>query len=146
MTAAGRAGRERVNAFPIDGRYLFKHYFEGQSVFARLKRYYNNQQYRFEVPAEEFESIQSFLADHGYALIEIEPDAIDEYAVAVKQYTSHPENIFKRSVLQRSTDGYNCFLMTDRTAVEEAVDAGAMPVPATELTPVFTSTTDEKTP
>ncbi|MFB6212127.1 MAG: hypothetical protein ABEI76_11385 [Halobacteriales archaeon] len=144
MTGAGRAGRERVNAFPIDGRYLFKYYFEGQSVFARLKRYYNNRQYRFEVPAAEFETVRSFLADHGYALVEVEPDRLDEYAVAVKQYTAHPENIFKESVLQRTADGYNCFLMTDHTAVEAALEAGAVPVTNTDLVPVFApSTTDD---
>ena len=43
----------------------------------------------------------------------------------VKKYTTHPENIFKASVLQRSVNDYNCFLLTDQTAVEQAVIQGA---------------------
>jgi hypothetical protein len=47
--------------------------------------------------------------------------AVEEYVVVVRKYTEHPGNIFKQSVIQRSIPKYNCFLMTDQTAVEEAV-------------------------
>lgn len=97
--------------FEIDETYLFKHYFDGEDVFSRLKRYYNNQHYRFEVPAEALEDLRSFLAEHGYGLVVI--DAVGEFAIVVKKYTVHSENIFKGSVLHRSVDGYNAFLMTD---------------------------------
>jgi len=115
--------RERVNAFQVGERYLFKHYFEGAAVFQRLEEYYNNQQYRFEVPPGEFEAVQSFLSAHGYELTVV--DFPEEFVVVVEKYTDHPENIFKASVMQRSADGYNCFLVTDRAAVEQAVSDGA---------------------
>jgi hypothetical protein len=92
-------------------------------VFAQLKTYYNNQQYRFEVPPTEFDRIQAFLDDHGYGLVVV--DALDAFVVVVTEYMAHPDNIFKASVIQRSVDDYNCFLMTDQVAVEQAVHEGA---------------------
>ena len=122
MEGFHRAGTERVNVFRIEDTYLFKHYFEGQEVFDRLKEYYNNQQYRFEVPAEEFEAVQDFLSQHGYGLATVDP--VEEFAVVIQKYTAHPDGIFKNSVMHRSVNGYNCFLMTDQNAVEEAVADG----------------------
>lgn len=123
MAAFRRASHERVNVFEVDDRYLFRHYFDGEEVFDRLKRYYNNRQYRFEVPPEEFDDLRSFLAERGYGLVVV--DVPEEFAVVVRKYTAHPENIFKESVIQRSVDGHNCFLMTDREAVDLAVRDGA---------------------
>jgi hypothetical protein len=131
MVAFRRASHEQVNVFEVDELYLFKHYFDGEDVFDRLKRYYNNQQYRFEVPPDEFEDLQAFLAEHGYGLVVV--DVLPEFVVVFKKYTDHPENIFKTSVIQRSVDGYNCFLLTDRDAVDRAVDAGATRLPETGL-------------
>lgn len=124
MAEFHRAGHERVNVFPVEERYLFKHYFEGEDVFDRLKQYYNNQQYRFEVPPSDFENLQEFLVSHGYALVVV--DAVEEFVVVVRKYTQHPENIFKDSVMHRSTGDFNCFLMTDQEAVDRAIDAGAI--------------------
>lgn len=131
MGAFRRASHEQVNVFEVDELYLFKHYFDGEDVFDRLKPYYNNQQYRFEVPPDEFEDLRAFLAEHGYGLVVV--DVLPEFVVVVKKYTDHPENIFKTSVIQRSVDGYNCFLLTDRDAVDRAVDAGATRLPETGL-------------
>lgn len=124
MVEFRRPSDERVNVFEVDEHYLFKHYFNGKEVFDRLRPYYNNQQYRFEVPADDFEALRSFLADHDYELAVV--DSLPEYVVVVKQYTAHPENIFKASVIQRQTDGYNCFLLADQDAVEQATREGAV--------------------
>ena len=131
MGAFRRASHEQVNVFEVDELYLFKHYFDGEDVFDRLKPYYNNQQYRFEVPPDEFEDLQAFLAEHGYGLVVV--DVLTGFVVVVEKYTDHPENIFKTSVIQRSVDGYNCFLLTDRDAVDRAVGAGATRLPETSL-------------
>lgn len=130
MAGFRRANQEQVNAFRINGEYLFKHYFEGDDVFARLRNYYNHNQYRFEVPVEDFEEIKSFLSDHGYGLTTVY--AVEEYVVVVRKYTEHPGNIFKQSVIQRSIPKYNCFLMTDQGAVEEAVGKTSSAKPLTE--------------
>ncbi|MFW6376531.1 MAG: hypothetical protein ACOC0F_01015 [archaeon] len=131
MSEFRRASHARVNVFEVDGTYLFKHYFEGEAVFDRLKPYYDNQAYRFEVPPDEFPGLRTFLADNGYGLVVV--DAVDEFAVVVRQYTAHPDNIFKESVVQRRVGDYNCFLMTDQEAVEAAVDDGATRLTATGL-------------
>lgn len=131
MAGFSRAGNERVNAFPVDDNYLVKHYFETDDVFHRLKRYYNNHQYRFEIPVEEFTDVRSFLENYGYDLIEVE--LIDEYIVVVKKYTDHPDNIFKISVMQRSVDNYNCFLIKDKASVEQMCNSGAVQFGKTDL-------------
>ena len=135
MVAFRRASHERVNVFEVDGTYLFKHYFEGEDVFARLKQYYNNQHYRFEVPAEDFDGIRAFLDEHGCGLVVV--TALEEFAVVVRKYTAHPENIFKASVLQRSVNDYNCFLLTEQTAVDQAVTQGATRLTETSLANPF---------
>lgn len=119
----GPAGPERVNAFPVDGRYLVRHYFDGDRLFARIGRYYDNQQYRFEIPADEFADVRGFLADRGYRLVVV--DDPTPYLVAVRKYTAHPDGIFKNAVAQRSQGDHNVFLLTDEDAVEDAVAADA---------------------
>jgi hypothetical protein len=123
MAEFRRASHEQVNVFEVDDIYLFKHYFDNEEVFDRLKQYYNNQQYRFEVPPDEFEDLHSFLEEHCYGLVVV--DVLEAFVVVVKVYTAHPDNIFKASVIQRTVDGYNCFLLTDQMAVEQAVQNGA---------------------
>lgn len=126
-----RASEERVNAFRVDEAYLFKHYFEGETIFDRLKRYYDNQQYRFEIPEDDFEEVQAFLADHGYALVEVDDPAA--FTVVVEKYTDHPENIFKDSVLHQGGPDHNVFVMKDRVAVEQAELNGATRITETDL-------------
>lgn len=114
---------ERVNTFPIDDTMLFKHYFDGDEVFQRLKPYYNGTQYRFEVPVDEFDSLRRFLREHGYVLTVV--DSPTEFYVVVRQYSDHPDGIFKDSIRHESIEGHNCFLMKDRDAVESVVARGA---------------------
>lgn len=135
MPGFHRASEAAVNVFRVDETYLFKHYFDGDEVFDRLKHYYNNQHYRFEIPAEDFEEISEFLQEHGYALVEVEN--IEEFVVVVEKYTEHPDNIFKASVMQRGDADYNVFLMKDQVAVEDAVHNGATRVTDTDLAVPF---------
>ncbi len=114
---------ERVNAFPIGDYYLFRHYFENETIFERLKPHYNNQEYRFEVPVHRFDQVRAFLRDRGYELREV--DEFEPFAVVVEQYTAHPENIFNAAVLHRSVSGYNVFLLRDRDSVETVIRQGA---------------------
>lgn len=123
MSQGTTVDRERVYVFEIDNRYLFKYYFDGEAVFHRLADFYNNQQYRFEVPEGDFEPLAEFLGDNGYDLKVV--DSIAEFVVLVEKYTAHPDNIFKESVMQRSEGKYNFFLMTDTVAVDRAVHSGA---------------------
>lgn len=132
MTGARtRDTRSPVNAFRLADDYYVRHYFEGEAVFERLRRYYEHDQYRFVVPASEYDGVRRFLADHGYRLREVTD--LERYTVVVRQYTAHPENIFKEAVDHRSRDGYNLFLLKDRAAVESAVADGATRLRESEL-------------
>jgi hypothetical protein len=123
MSSGDEASRVAVNAFPIGGRMLMKQYFDGDEVFDRLQPYYNGTQYRFEVPAAEFDSLRRFLYERGYDVGVV--DLLEPYYVVVPQYSEHPGGIFKSSVHHQAVDGYNCFLLADRDAVEAAVREGA---------------------
>lgn len=127
--------QERVYVFPVENQYVFKHYFDGEEVFNQLKRFYNNHQYCFEVPGGEFESLKDSLADYGYALKVVED--VDEFVIVVEKYTSHPDNIFKSSVIQRGDSEYNFFLMADPVAVEQAALQGGTRLTETDLVSPF---------
>lgn len=133
MTGARtREAGSRVNAFRLGDTYYFRHYFEGEAVFARLRRYYENEHYRFAVPARQFDGVRRFLREHGYAVREVAEH--ERYTVVVRKYSAHPENIFKEAVDQRSRDGYNVFLLKDEAAVESAVAQGATRLRDADLT------------
>lgn len=53
-------------------------------------------------------------------------DAPEAFVVVVEQYTDHPEGILKQTVSKRSFAGYNCFLLADQAAVEEAKHGGVI--------------------
>lgn len=112
-----------VNVFRVGDRYLFRHFFDGDDVFARLKPFYESQEYRFAVPASRFDQVRAFLADRGYDLRVV--DDPGAFAVACRKYRSHPGNVFKASVLQRSAGDYTVFVLRDRDSVETAVRQGA---------------------
>lgn len=125
---------ESVNAFPIDGRYLFAGYFEEQ-LFGRLRPYYNPDRYRFEVPNGEFEALRADLEAAGYDISVVE--ATEKFVVAVEMYTAHPENVFEESVAQREHEGHNCFLMTDQYALARAVSEGGTRLTDIEMSNPF---------
>lgn len=131
MSPDDPADGQRVNAFRVGESYLFKHYFEGETLFSVLKRYYNGNQYRFEVPADRFYGVQAVCRRYAYDLAPVEDN--DPYAVLVRKYTAHPDDIFKQSVLQRDAGDFNCFLLRDEAAVERAVADGAVRLTATDV-------------
>lgn len=114
----------QVNAFPMGDIVLIRHYFESEGVFALLSPYYNEREFRFEVPRTEFESVREAASARGTELTPIE-DAT-AFAVVVKKYREHPETVFSESVAQFSADGYNVFVMKNSEAVDTAVDEGAI--------------------
>jgi len=114
--------RERINLFAVDDRYLFKQYFEQDDVFAELRRYYNEDEYRFEVPKDAFSEVQELLREHFYDPVVV--DDPEQFCVVYPKYADHPDVLFKASVLQRSTGDYHVFLMKDQLSVEQAVKNG----------------------
>lgn len=139
MAEFRRAGTEQVNVFWVDETYVFKGYFDSDKIWSRLKQFYNNQQYRFEIPPDEFGWVRSLLEEHGYGPVVV--DEVPEFVVVVKKYTNHPENVFKASVMHRSVDQFNCFLVKDQAEMERLIQEGATPITETGLENPFTSET-----
>jgi hypothetical protein len=123
--------REQINVFELDDTYLFKQFFDRDEVFDALRPYYNESEYRFEVPADEFSEVQDLLEEHFFDLTVV--DDPDPFCVVKQKYTEHPDVLFKASVLQRERADYNVFLMKDQLSVEQAVTNGATRLADTDL-------------
>ena len=116
--------------FKIDDEYLFSHYFDQQDVFDDLQEYYNDNAYRFEVPAAEFDTVSNRLEDAYFepaVVTELEP-----YCVVIDKYDEHAE-ILKNSVANWERGGKRFFLMKDDLAVKEAVERGATLISETDF-------------
>lgn len=127
--------RTEINLFEIEGRYLFKHYFEQDELFAELRRYYNEADYRFEVPPDAFDEVQDLLHDQFYEPMVV--DDLERFCVVHRKYAEHPDVLFKASVLQRTQGDYHVFLMKDQLSVEQAVNSGADRLGAADVDMVF---------
>lgn len=122
--------REPIYAFQPEDTYLFKHYFERTDIFSKLQEYYNGDEYRFEVPQDEFPAVSEYLEDNYYELIIVED--IDEFTVVKEEYTEHSA-ILRNSVMNWSRRGYNFFVMKDPLSVDQAVEQGATRIEDTDL-------------
>ncbi len=125
------AQQDMIPLFEIEGTYYFKHYFEDDDIFNRLTQFYDNDEYRFEVPENDLETVGNILQDGNKTPRLI--DDPDEYVVVRQKYTRHPDILFKQSVLKRDTPDNNLFLMKDKTAVEAAITNGATALAETDL-------------
>lgn len=130
MVAFHRAGRERINVFPVGGGFRFRHYLS-EEAFGELRSYYRRYEYRFEVPAERVDEVRTVLERHGYDPVVV--DDFSSFAVVKRKYSTHPDVLFSAAVAHRSADRFNAFLLKDRESVQEAVEGGATPLTETDL-------------
>lgn len=130
MVAEFEGDADPIYVFEIDNTYLFKQYFEHEDLFRELRDYYNDEQYRFEVPATEFDDVRELLGDYFYEPVTVEE--FGEFCVVKEQYTAHAE-ILRNAVETWSRHGHNFFLMKDPLAVDQAVEQGAERVEETEF-------------
>ena len=114
----------RINAFAVGEEYLFRRYFERDDLFRQLAEYYDRDAYRFAVPEAEFEGVSELLANEGFEPIAV--DDLEPFCVVKERYTKHAD-ILRDSVAHWQRRGYNFFLLPDVSAVETAVEAGAIP-------------------
>ena len=127
--------REQVNLFRVEDRYLFKQYFDQDKVFTALRDYYNQDDYRFEVPPDAVEEVKQVLREHMFEPVVV--DAPAEFCVVYPKYTDHPDVLFKAAVLQRSKRDKHLFLLKDQLSVEQAVNNGATRLADTDLDTPF---------
>lgn len=131
-TDMGNSARSRdpIYVFEIGGEYLFSHYFYRSDTFSELRMYYNDDEYRFEIPDNDFPRVLELLEQDHYEPIRVED--IAAFAVVKEQSTEH-KDILRNSVVNESRDGYNFFVMKSPQAVTEAVEQGATRLKATDL-------------
>lgn len=119
---------EPITVFRVGDDYLFAHYFDRKDVFRDLREYYDDDAYRFEIPADEFEAVRERLREAYYEPVVVEE--LEPYCVVKEQYTEHAD-ILRNAVASWERDGQLFFLMKDELAVEQAVQRGATPVEET---------------
>ncbi|MFB6299360.1 MAG: hypothetical protein ABEH65_03795 [Halobacteriales archaeon] len=123
---------EPINVFKIDDQYLFTHYFDRTDLFDQLRPYYNDEEYRFEVPADDFETVRTHLTEEYF-----DPRVIEDpepYCVVKEMYTEHAA-ILRDSVAHWERAGHLFFLMKDELAVKEALEQGATHISETDFVP-----------
>jgi hypothetical protein len=123
-------GAEPLTVFEVGDEYLFAHYFDRQDVFDDLRDYYNDDAYRFEVPADEFGEVRERLEDAYF-----EPRVVTDlqpYCVVIEKYEEHAK-ILKSSVANWERKGHRFFLMKGELAVKEAIERGATPISETDF-------------
>lgn len=119
-----------IYVFELNDRYCFKHYFDAGQVFDELRGYYVGDEYRFEVPVDEFDAVAATLWDYGF-----EPTLVDDpepFCVVIAQYEQHAA-ILKESVANWTRRDHRFFLMRSPFAVEQALERGATRVAETEF-------------
>lgn len=121
---------EELTVFKVDDEYLFSQYFDQQDVFEDLRDYYNDDAYRFEVPADEFENVRERLEDAYFNPVVV--TNLEPYCVVIDKYDEHAE-ILKQSVANWERSGNRFFLMKDELAVKEAVERGATRISETDF-------------
>jgi hypothetical protein len=120
---------EQITVFVVDDEYLFSHYFTREDLFEQLSEYYNEEAYRFEIPADKFEAVREQLADEYIKFVVVED--LEAYCVIKDKYTEHAD-ILRDSVLHWERDGQLFFVMKDELSVKEAIERGATPIADTE--------------
>jgi hypothetical protein len=123
------ADATEISAFEVEDAdlYIFSQYFDQEEVFSELREYYNSEQYRFEVPTDEMDRIESFLDEYFYDLNRVAPDAIEPFCVVKEKYTDHAD-ILRNSVYHTSQGSNTVFVMQDQLSAERAAEQGATPL------------------
>jgi len=121
---------EEITVFPIEDEYWFSHYFDRTDLFETLREYYNEDAYRFEIPAEAFEEVREDLAEEYIDLVVVKD--LDSYCVVIEQYTEYGD-ILRDSVAHWERQGHVFFLLKDDLSVREAVEHGATRLTETDF-------------
>jgi hypothetical protein len=114
--------KEEIKAFEIDDSYLFKTHFDEEQLFKQLKKYYNRDKYRFEIPEEKLIQVQNTLDNYFYTLsIESTPE---DYCIVLDS-TADSSTALKNSVLRTQRQQQDILVMKDNLSAKQALRHGA---------------------
>ena len=115
--------REKINLFKIGRVWCFKHFFDDKELFRELYDYYNQDQYRFELPTVgERNKIIKYLERKGFEIALIED--LSNYTVTLEIFKKYAP-LLRNSIDHIVKGNIRIFVMNDMAAVEEAIAAGA---------------------
>ncbi|WP_273837507.1 hypothetical protein [Halococcus sp. PRR34] len=123
------ADTTEINAFEVEDAnlYIFSQYFDRDEVFNELREWYDSEQYRFEVPTDEIERVETFLDEYFYEVTRVAADDIEPFCVVKEKYTDHAD-ILRNSVYHTGRGRNTVFVMQDRLSAEQAVEQDATPL------------------
>lgn len=121
---------EKITAFDIGNTYLFTAYFDENQLFNQLKKYYNKDKYRFNVPGEDLREVQETLDNHFYELVI--KDSPEEYCVVATEETDS-NTLLSNSVMRKQRRNHDIYLMKDKLSLRQAVERGAIRVEKSEV-------------
>jgi hypothetical protein len=114
--------QEEIPTFRLNGRYLFKQYFDNKDLFSQLEKYYNSEKYRFELPEDSLNEVNQTLDKYMYYLKPVEE--ISEYCV-IKEKRADSSDILRNSVASQRHGDKDIFLMKDKLSARQAIEQGA---------------------
>lgn len=119
-----------ILVFKIENIYIFKHYFDNQSAFNELDKYYNSDEYRFEIPEGDLDIIRQILDKYYYELQIVED--LNPYCVVVEKGRDYSD-ILKSTVLTKERSGLLVLLLKDELSVDQAIEHGAIKLSNSEI-------------
>lgn len=122
--------REEITAFELDGRYIFKQYFDNDDLSQELGQYYNTDRYRFEIPEGKLSEVRQVLDNYSYELQISESNA--EYCV-VQQKEADSSTILRNAVASQRQGNHDILLMKDKLSVRQAIQKGATQAKKSDL-------------
>lgn len=113
---------KKITAFEVGGAILFKEYIGQDELFDQLRKYYNLDKYRFEIPEEELDEVRQIIDRYYYELSVV--DNLGQYCVVAGE-DSNTKELFKMSVMRIPRNGREIYVMKDSISVKQAVERGA---------------------
>lgn len=119
-----------VLLFRVGNQYMFSAYIDHEAVFDDLRQYYNDTEYRFEVPLDAYPEVCERLEDAYFDPVEVTD--LEPYCVVLEKYDEHAA-VLKQSVATWERRGHRFFLLRSDLAVADALERGATRLDETEF-------------
>lgn len=124
------AEKEEVSAFNLEDTYIFKTFFQEDSVFNQLQKYYNKYKYQFEV-LEENQKKREQLLDKYYYELEVINKFEDYCAVAEKETIS--SDILRNSVVRKQRKKHEISIMKNEIPEKRVLKHSAERIEKSEI-------------
>lgn len=122
--------KEEITALDLGDTYIFKTYFDKDSVYHQLQKYSNDDGYRLEVPESDLEEVEQ-LHEECYYELQVK-DNFEDYSAVAEKGTESSETI-RNSVVRKRRGQYKIFVMKCDFSVKQTVGHGAVQIEQTGI-------------